>query len=242
MPSPDIQPYIVSPNIAPLEIRDGVVVYSPGGVRRRKVAICGSSGARQMPWDDPEFECWGINNFWNTARDSSGRLAASRWWEMHQINPDADGPEYGVPIQDKNDMAWIRQCPVPLYTVEPFPENKNAVVWPIEMMAGLFRDYFTCTFAMQIAQVLYEGFEELHVYGLELLWGTKREATVESSCVNWWLGLAEGRGVKLVIPPNIDGEEQWLLTHPYRYGFDYWLERRYIEQYSKRWDHLPTAI
>ena len=195
--SPPIMPYTLSPHIAPLEIHDGRVVYPSGFSKRRKVAICGAGGARQMPWDDPTFECWSLNNFWNTSRDREGRIAASRWWEQHQIFANHSGPS----PQDENDMAWIRECPVPLYTTEPFPDNPRATVWPIDAMARKYRDYFVCTFAMQICQVLEDGFEELHVFGLDLLNGTKREATFEAACVAYWLGLAEGRGVRVVLGP-----------------------------------------
>lgn len=246
MPSPDIRPYILSPFIAPLRLNNGVVEYKPGAPRRKKVAICGSGGVWSMPWDDPTYECWAINNFWNAARDSQGRLAASRWWEQHQITPDGSGPEAGTPIQDANDMRWIDTCPVPLYTTEPWPTNPNAVVWPIEYFAKKYRDYFSCTFAMQIVQAFDEGFEELAVCGLELLRGTKREATVESSCVNYWLGYVEGRGMKVnIVPAQQPGYGRWhqfLLRHPYRYGHQYWLERRWVEQYIAHLDERPVAI
>lgn len=247
MASPDIRPYILSPVIAPLEIRDGRVDYKPESARRKKVAICGSGGVWTMPWENPEYECWAINNFWNAARDQQGRLAASRWWEQHQIVPDQSGPDAGKQIQDHNDMRWIDTCPVPLYTTEPWPSNPNAVVWPIEYFARKYRDYFACTFAMQIIQAFDEGFEEIMVCGLELLRGTKREATVESSCVSYWLGYVEGRGMKVTIPagyhPRVGYQwPQQLLTHPYRYGHQYWLERRWVERYIAELDGRPVAI
>ena len=241
MSSPSIESYVLSPNVAPLAVRDGRVVYTHG-TRRAKVAICGSGGVRDMPWDDQAWECWALNNFWNSARDSQGRLAASRWWEQHQIRPDTDGPDAGLTIQDENDMRWIDTCPVPLYTTEPWPRNPNAVVWPVDYFARKYRDYFACSFAMQIVQALEEGFGELLVCGLDLLLGTKREATVESSCVSYWLGLAEGRGMRVTLAPRADGHEQLLLRHPFRYGHEYWPERRWVEQYVRRWNHLPEAI
>jgi len=131
-------------------------------------------------------------------------------------------------------------------------------VWPVEEFAARYRDYFACTFAMQIAQAIDEGFEELHVYGLELLLGTKREATLESSCVTYWLGYAEGRGMRVVLAPPVrtpyDGRDEmfggtrvspddpFTLVHPYRYGHEYWKERRWVERYCERWDDLPQAI
>lgn len=253
--SPQIRPYVLSPHVADLVVErrpsvvgstatlvDTVVAYRDESKRRRKVAICGAGGVRQMPWDDPSYECWSINNFWNASRDSLGRVAASRWWEQHQITPDADGVHGGEAIQNEQDMAWIRTCPVPLYTTEPVPDNPRAVVWPVAAMAAIYRDNFACTFAMQIAQAIHERFEVLRVCGLELLRGTQREATLESTCVAYWLGLAEGRGIRLEIPLRDDGDEQWLLRHPYRYGHEYWLEADFAKEYCATLNGRAVAV
>ena len=239
MPSPDIRPYTLSPYNVGTFIRDGRVCYPPGP-RRTKVAIWGfgSDSKRDVPFDSDEFVIWSINNGWNASRDRQGRLRCDAWWEQHQITPDVSGPERGAAIQDPNDMKWINTCPVPLYTTEPWPANPNAVRWPIEYFAEKYRDYFACSFAMQITQAIEEGFAEIHLFGLMLLMGTKREATVESSCVNWWLGLAEGRGVTVVVH-----EADWmLLRHPHRYGHEYWLERRFVERYIRELDTHVVAI
>ena len=62
--------------------------------------------------------------------------------------------------------------------------------------------------------------------GLELAYGTQREATVERACVDWWLGFAEGRGIKVTIPPD-----DHVLRHWSRYGFDYWEEANFVKDY-----------
>ena len=162
-------------------------------------------------------------------------------------------------------MEWLRTCPVPIYTTEPFPANPRAVVWPIDDFARRYRDYFACTFAMQIAQAIDEGFEELIVCGLELLLGTRREATVEHGCVCYWLGLAEGRGMAVrqaprdgrwngggwTIRERADGRcavgrmrpaDPWLLRHPFWYGHQYWEEADLVLQYLERWDERAAAI
>lgn len=242
--SPDITPFTLSPHVADLVIVDGRVVYRDERQRRKRVAIAGAPGMRRMPWEDETIECWAMNNCWETARDSQRRIAASRWWEQHQIFPSAGGKHAGEAIQNENDMKWIACCPVPLYTTEPYPSNPNALVWPVGYYAARYRDYFTCTFAYQIAQAIEEGFEEILVYGLELLLGTKREATVESSCVNYWLGLAEGKGIKVTLDRHgaVLADKQFLLYHPYRYGHDYWQESDLVLDYIGRWDSLPDAI
>tara|TARA_R110000824_G_scaffold4038_7_gene19210 strand:- start:39 stop:716 length:678 start_codon:yes stop_codon:yes gene_type:complete len=210
-----VRPFTISPHNAVSAIVDGRVVITP---KRRKVAITGAGRSiRQIPWTDESWEIWGINNFWNAMRDDDGRLRADRWFELHPPTTD---------IQDPHDMNWLRECPVPIYTTEPFTGNPNAVVFPVDDLAAQFRDYFSCTFAYQIAFAIAEGFTEIAVHGLELAYGTQREATVERACVDWWLGFAEGRGVKVTIP---DGDH--VVRHWSRYGFDYWREAKMVEQY-----------
>ena len=151
-------------------------------------------------------------------RDGEDRLRADRWFEIHPPTED---------IQDPHDMHWLRECPLPIYTTEPFPDNPNAVVFPVDRLASAYKDYFSCTFAYQIALAIDEGFQEIAVHGLELIYGTQREATVERACVDWWLGYAQGRGIKVTIPADDMVTKHWA-----RYGFDYWREAKMVEEYG----------
>lgn len=188
----------------------GVVVCEPP---RRKAAIIGCGPSRfDAPWDDPSWECWGLNRVL-TMHDSEGRFRADRWFELHVLE-----------AQSEADMRWIRECPVPLYMIERFPGIPNAVRFPIERAIAAGRDWFTCTFAMQIAFALAEGFEEIGLFGVDLDLGTPRERIFERMCVAWWLGLAAGRGVKVTLP-----ERCTILTHPHRYGYDYYAEKEAVE-------------
>jgi len=234
MGSPPIKDFELSPLVAPLEVRDGRVQYRAGETPRRKVAIFGGGPSiEHVPWDDPDWEIWAINNFWGIARDMRGKIVASRWWEIHQISDRQSGPS----PQDANDMQWINACPVPIYTVEDWPKNPHAVRWPLEdMLAKGYRDFFACTFAYQIVQALEDGFDELGVFGLELAFGTKRETTVERACVSYWLGLAEGRGMKITIP-----EDDVVLRHWGRYGFEYWEEANETREYCQSYDLRDMA-
>ena len=213
--SKPIRPYELSPHNARTSIVDGRVVCEP---RRWKVAITGAAKSmRELPWDDPTWELWGINNFWNAMRDEHDMLRADRWFELHPPTKD---------IQAPFAMMWLRECPVPIYTTEPFPDNANSLVFPIEHLANKYRDYFSCTFAYQIALAIDEGFDEIAIHGLELAYGTQREATVERACVNYWLGLAEGRGIKVTVP-----QDDFVLSHWHRYGFNYWPEANVVKDY-----------
>jgi len=78
---------------------------------------------------------------------------------------------------------------------------------------------------MQIAWALAEGYTEIGLWGIDLDLGTHRERLVEKPCVEYWLGLAEGRGVKLTLP-----RESTMLHRPYVYGLDYENEKANIER------------
>ena len=209
-------PFVLSPHNASMEVIKGAITHV--GERRRRVAITGAGKSlRDLPWHDDTWEIWGINNFWNAMRDPEGRLRADRWFELHPPTTD---------IQDPHDMTWLRACPVPIYTTEPFPANPLAVVFPVGELARVYRDYFSCTFAYQIALAIHEGFEELAIHGLELAYGTQREATVERACVDWWLGYAEGRGMRVSVPEGDHVAKHWA-----RYGFDYWTEANLVKDY-----------
>jgi hypothetical protein len=213
--SKPVRPFALSAYNARSSVVDGQVVVTP---RRRKVAFGGAGESLQrIPWCDTAWEVWGINNFWNAMRDPDDHLRADRWFELHPPTPG---------IQDEHDMHWLRTCPVPIYTTEPFPDNPNAVVFPVDDLAKRYRDYFSCTFAYQIALALAEGFEEIALHGLQLAYGTQREATVERACVDWWLGYAEGLGVRVTIP-----ESDFVAKHWYRYGFDYTNEAETVKTY-----------
>ena len=225
MSRPVNHPLVLSPVNARTSIEAGRVVLSQP---RMKVAITGAGRTlRDLPWDDSEWEIWGLNNFWNALRDSEGRLRADRWFEIHPPTTD---------IQDPHDMEWLRTCPVPIYTTQAFPVNPNAVVFPVNRLAKKYRDYFSCTFAYQIALAMDEGFREIALHGLELALGTQREATVERACLNWWLGYAEGQGIRITIP-----DSDFVLSHFARYGFDYWNEAKAVEQYCGTLVHRKIA-
>lgn len=217
----EMSPYN-SQTISVFDAARGIV--NKGDDARKKVAIIGAGvGRDHAPYDDPEWEVWGLNAI--APCDRFGRLRVDRWFEMHIMS-----------VQSEDDMQWIARCPVPIYLVPsasswrtegPHPlHNPQQVRYPLEKVEGQFRSYFTCSFAYMIALALFEGFEDIGVYGGELCYGTERERTVEWACVSWWVGFAQGRGANIHLPPG-----SHIGTHCYRYGIEYHQEKRDVEHY-----------
>ena len=74
------------------------------------------------------------------------------------------------------------------------------------------RDYFTSSPAFMLAVAGLEGFEEVHLYGINLAIGD--EYFFEKACCEWWIGLLEGKGVKVYVPSASS-----LLKQYRRYGY-----------------------
>lgn len=203
---------------------------------RTKVALIGAGPGREFaPYDDPEWEVWALNVV--GAWDGRGRLRCDRWFEMHEMH-----------AQSQDDLAWMRKCPVPIYLVpqamdalgsvlvptaagtEAHESWPNAVRYPLEEIEARLGGYWACTFAYQMALVLWEGVAtDLGLWGVELAVGTARERSVEWANVSWWLGLAEGRGLRIHLPVGSS-----LGRHPARYGIEYDKEKRVVERYVAR--------
>lgn len=215
-----------------VDAQRGIVEITP---RRRKVAIVGfaESSRDQAPQDDPEWEVWGLNQLYRYL----GRF--DRWFEIH------NRPMFEADmVRDTNYVAWLQQSPVPVYMIDVFPDMPNSVRFPLEACANLGgRDYFTSSIAYMFALALLEGFEEIGIWGVDLIVG--EEYTNQKPCLEWWIGFAEGRGVKVFVPPQSALMKQWV-----RYGYPQprttglhsdWLIKR-LHAYQEKRNELITAL
>ena len=199
----------------------------------KRVAIIGAGATRNLaPWSDDSICWWAINEIWQKRFD--------RHWELHPMS-----------VQSERDLAFLRVCPTPCYVLD-YAEAKNfseveyhgaifpgvpyAVEYPLEWVLEQTRGrrYFTCTFAMQIGLAIAEGFTEIGIFGVDLARGTLRERLVEAPCVEYWVGLAEGRGIKVTVP-----ESSTLCRQPYLYGYDYDAE---VGAVNKQGDDAVMAL
>lgn len=184
-----------------VDAQAGQVLVTP---RRAKVAIVGfaESSRDQAPFDDPTYEIWGLN--------SLARMLPryDRWFEMHtRAAFEADPP----PFFDY--LGWLRTAPVPVYMIERQPDMPSSVRYPLEAIVKTFGiDYFTSSPSFMVALAMFEGFEEIAVYGIDLIVG--REWAYEKPCMEYWLGRAHAMGVLVRIP-----ESSALLRSTHRYGY-----------------------
>jgi hypothetical protein len=191
---------------------------------RHKVAIAGYTWTvAELPWGDPTWEVWGMNDLWRLQRpgnvDMPANMAAGdrvhAWFDLH---------EPATLAADEAHAAWLRaEHPFPVVmfhpgalggpapSVLPYPEERLRA-W---VAAKGLRYYFTNTVAWQIAlaAVQLEGVPgaELGVWGIDMAVGTEYAAQ-RPSC-EYWLGVAQALGITVTLPPSCD-----LLATAAQYG------------------------
>lgn len=195
----------------------------------RKVAIIGKapSSVKLAPYDDPEWEVWILNTL--------GQLhEVPRWdrqFELHDIELTKD-KAYG------NYHDWLRQQshgdrPIYLRDVVPTDFGKSARSYPLGDMLSAFNGfagqrYVTNTVSWMICLALYEH-RQGQTIGEMGLWGVdmaqhgvnfghagqfaSEYAKQRPSC-EYWIGVAEGMGIKVRIPDTSD-----LLKSAVLYGY-----------------------
>lgn len=126
----------------------------------KKVAIVGFSQHKvEAPYNDPSFEIWGLNDL----HESIPRW--NRWFEMHS---DKQIKDYCSRKQGKPYLEGLAGLGVPVFMQKPRPEVPTSVEYPIERMKALFGDYFTNSISYMLALAIDEGYQEIHVYGVDM--------------------------------------------------------------------------
>jgi hypothetical protein len=186
--------------------------------KRKKVAIIGGGTTRKdVPYDDDGWEFWGVNEIKQKRVD--------RWFELHPLA-----------LNNDYEMAQLKKYKVPVYMIRVYKEVPKSVRYPIEDVLSMdgAREYFTCTFAFQVALAIFEGFKEIGLWGVSLGLGSPRERVVEKACLEWWLGYAVGRGIKVRIHDEDD-----LAKSTFLYGYNYFWEAHDV---NKRITRLGLQI
>jgi hypothetical protein len=178
-------------------------------VKKDRICIVGfcQTSRDRTPYTDERYEVWGLN------RGYIFMPAADRWFDLH--SPLIRNWEHRRP---KGHLQWLQHFPGPIYLHEADPEIPNSVAYPLEEIAedlggSLYRlddkggrvdsrklPYLDSTVAYEIALAIHEGFREIMVTGVDL--NTQGEYVWQRSGVSYLLGIAQGRGIDVVLPDN----------------------------------------
>lgn len=193
-------------------------------VKKKKVALLGTVPHKlKAPFQDNEFEIWAIAHA--CLGDPLPRV--DRIFEIHKWD---EVVKWGSP------QAWEKLHPgKPVYMIEPRPEVPNSVAFPfdeIEKKFQIFEDRKEClmtnSISWMIALAIDEGFEEIHIYGVNM--SHSSEYGFQKPSVEYYLGLCKGMGKKIYIPTESD-----LCKSFYLYGKD---EEKQTDMLKKLDDRL----
>lgn len=164
--------------------------------RLRKIALLGTAqSVDYAPWHDPTWEIW------SHASCAERFKRVDRAFEMH--------PEcvWRGPSHKAHYLKWLQRAPYPIYMLEQFPDIPMSVRYPRErlfaecrVMTGGTLHYGSHGDYM-IHLALSEGVTHLGLFGMHYVNPVKDGDRLDQLlAIKFWLGVAAGKGVHLVIP------------------------------------------
>lgn len=184
---------------------------APGsGVGRlRKIAFLGGAKRtlRYAPWHDDSWELWGHCSARHLYQRDIDLL-----WDMHPRELWANPKKK---TWDPKFYDWIQTNRIPIMMQERYPEVPASIKYPFGQMITEFpRGYMTNHVAYMAALALMEGVTHVGIFGCD--YNTNSEYGPQRGSAEYWLGVLEGRGVQVMIPPECD-----LLNKPsLLYGYE----------------------
>lgn len=157
-----------------------------------KVAIVGLSKSHDLaPFEDDEWVKWGLAWDGHWARfDRLFEMHSDKWYMTN---------EYKSLLNERSEC-------VPIVTQENYPLDEVIV------MCG---DYFASSIAYMIALAIYEGAEEIALFGIDMT----DEYQFQRENAEYFIGFARGRGVKVRILPSSPLCKYKHQDYPERYGY-----------------------
>lgn len=184
----------------------------------RRICIVGTAPTwRDAPWDDPGVEFWLLNDMYVLQPKR-----ADRWFDLHPPSKmhfhkgkrlAAHQVPAGYFVRPEGHLQWLAQQTIPVYLQQATPSIPASRTFPRAEVEAAVGPYFASSPAWMVGLALLEGVTELHIYGIHL--ATEWEYVKQKPNLMFLLGLAAGRGVKLVLPTTAP-----LLRESHRYAYE----------------------
>jgi hypothetical protein len=176
-------------------------------MKKNKVAIVGFAPSTRdlAPYGSEDFEVWVLNEWHTFIKDANN---ITRWFELHQRETVLES------FRDPNYITKLKESTIPIYMVDKFDDIPMSVKYPLdELIEKLGTRYFTNSISYMLAMAISEGYEEIHMYGVDM--AQDDEYKIERPSVEFFVGYAIAKGIKFYIPPQSD-----ICKLPYLYGFE----------------------
>jgi hypothetical protein len=203
--------------------------------KRKKVAILGTVPHKlkafvpRKDFNPDEFEIWAIAH----ACLGDPLPRADRIFEIHKWD---EVVKWGSP------QAWALFPNAPVYLQEARPDVPHSIAFPFDEIAAQFNIFpdrkesnMSNSISWMIALAITEGFEEIHVYGVNMSHHTEY-GTQKPSC-EYYLGLAKGMGKAIYVPAESD-----LMKSYFLYGKDEEKQTEILKRIQDHMDFMTTQF
>ena len=203
----------------------------------KRCAILGTALSwTQCPFDDKTLEVWGLNDGYLL-----GQPRAERWFDLHPFHQMHFRPQgertvnqaevpVGVYLRPAGHLEWLKTRPMPVFLAEKRPDYPTSQTFPKDQLLEWFKplwplrlsrgktiqpgpDYEVSTPSWMLMLAIAEGYQEIHIYGIHL--ATQWEYVQQRPNFEFLLGIAAGRGIKVVLP-----DASPICRASYRYAFE----------------------
>lgn len=159
-------------------------------------------------------EVWGINAL-------GGVLQCDRIFHMDDVRIQeiraAARPESNIAAM----LEWLKTTTTPVITSRVHPEYPALQEFPLqEVINELQFDYFNSTAAYAVAYAIWLGVERISLYGCDYTYPDAHDAEKGRGCLEFWLGMAAARGIKIVLPNSTALMDAMYDRQDRLYGYD----------------------
>jgi SAM-dependent methyltransferase len=118
-------------------------------------------------------------------------------------------------------MEWLRVHPGPIVTSRAHPDYPGLVEYPLEdVLNHLGHDYFNSTAAYAVAYAIHIGAKRISLFGCDYTYPNAHDAEKGRACVEFWLGVAVARGIKIAIAKSSSLMDALHSRQERLYGYD----------------------
>ncbi len=118
-------------------------------------------------------------------------------------------------------LKWIKHSQIPVITSRAHPDYPALAEFPLQdVLNHLGHDYFNSTAAYAIAFAIHMGAEQISIFGMDFTYPNVHDAEKGRACVEFWLGQAHARGVKINLPATTTLMDSCYPRTSRLYGYD----------------------
>ena len=159
-----------------------------------KLVVVGTANSwNKAPYNDESFDFWGLNGLHGFTDNAGISPRFQMWFQIHKKER---------VFEQKNHLAWLKSCPLPILMQDHYEEIPSSIRYPKEEIMERYKPYFESTFAWMFTLAMEMGYEEIQVFGVHV--SAESEYVLQRPNTEYFLGIAEGKGIKVYVPPEAD--------------------------------------